>query len=176
VTKHRGHVVFSHGKESGPWGRKISLLADVAKAEGYLVDSVDYRGIDDPDARVLKLVEACREKAGDLILVGSSLGGYVATAACGALHAQALFLMAPALYVEGLKPLRPNLADCQVGVVHGWRDELIPVEHSIRFAQEHRAMLMVLDTDHVMHDRVRAIYNFFEFFLIRLAMLPQHPV
>jgi hypothetical protein len=23
------HVVFSHGQESGPWGRKISALAEV---------------------------------------------------------------------------------------------------------------------------------------------------
>ena len=29
------HVVFSHGKESGPWGRKISALAEVARSEGY---------------------------------------------------------------------------------------------------------------------------------------------
>ena len=29
------HVVFSHGQESGPWGRKIAALADVARSEGY---------------------------------------------------------------------------------------------------------------------------------------------
>ena len=42
------HVVFSHGQESGPWGRKISALADVARSEGYEAHSVDYRGIDAP--------------------------------------------------------------------------------------------------------------------------------
>jgi predicted alpha/beta hydrolase len=39
------HVVFSHGQESGPWGRKISALAEVARSEGYDAHSVDYRGI-----------------------------------------------------------------------------------------------------------------------------------
>src|SRR2546430_13666602 len=34
------HVVFSHGQESGPWGRKISALAEVARSEGYLAHSV----------------------------------------------------------------------------------------------------------------------------------------
>src|SRR5438477_1767639 len=33
------HVVFSHGQESGPWGRKISALAEVARSEGYLAHS-----------------------------------------------------------------------------------------------------------------------------------------
>src|SRR5256885_5200929 len=37
------HVVFSHGQESGPWGRKISALAEVARTEGYTAHSVDYR-------------------------------------------------------------------------------------------------------------------------------------
>ena len=52
------HVVFSHGQESGPWGRKISALAEVARSEGYDTHSVDYRGIVEPRARIAKLVDA----------------------------------------------------------------------------------------------------------------------
>src|SRR5256884_6710912 len=70
------HVVFSHGQESGPWGRKISALADVARSEGYLAHSVDYRGIDEPRARVARLADFCKELTGDLVLVGWSLGGF----------------------------------------------------------------------------------------------------
>ena len=29
------HIVFSHGQGSGPWGRKISALAEVARSEGF---------------------------------------------------------------------------------------------------------------------------------------------
>ena len=36
-------VIFSHGKESGPWGSKIRALADVAERLGAQVMSVDYR-------------------------------------------------------------------------------------------------------------------------------------
>jgi len=36
-------VVFSHGKESGPWGSKIKALAKVAERLGGNVISVDYR-------------------------------------------------------------------------------------------------------------------------------------
>src|SRR5271165_1228200 len=49
-------VVFSHGKESGPWGAKITAMAAVARDLELGVESVDYRGIDDPAARVDKLI------------------------------------------------------------------------------------------------------------------------
>ena len=74
------YVVFSHGHESGPWGRKISALAEVARSEGYETESVDYRGIDAPRERITRLADFCKELQGDLVLVGSSLGGYVAVA------------------------------------------------------------------------------------------------
>jgi pimeloyl-ACP methyl ester carboxylesterase len=137
-------VVFSHGQESGPWGRKISALAEVARAEGYDAHSVDYRGIDEPRARVARLVDFCKELTGDLVLVGSSLGGYVAVASASLLHARGVFLMAPALYAEGLPQLRSGLLDCPTAMVHGWRDEVVPYEHSVRFAHTHRCALHLL--------------------------------
>src|SRR3974390_1860420 len=123
------HVVFSHGQEAGPWGRKITALAEVARSEGYDAHSVDYRGIDAPRARVARLVEFCKELAGDLVLVGSSLGGYVAVASASLLHARGVFLMAPALYMEGLPELRSGVLDCPAAVVHGRRGDVVPPEH-----------------------------------------------
>ena len=34
-------VVFSHGKESGPWGTKIMAMAAVVRDLGLTVESVD---------------------------------------------------------------------------------------------------------------------------------------
>src|SRR5580692_7067092 len=96
------YVVFSHGKDSSPWGKKITALAEVARDEGYEVESVDYRGIDTPRGRIDKLIEVCKTLAGDLVLVGSSLGAYVTVAAASLLHARGVFLMSPALYLDGL--------------------------------------------------------------------------
>ncbi len=166
----RRHIVFSHGQESGPWGRKISALADVARAEGHEVHSVDYRGIDDPRARVARLVEFCKELTGDLVLVGSSAGGYVSVASAALLHARGLFLMAPALYLEGLPELRSGVIDCPTAIVHGWLDEVVPVEHSVRFAKTYGATLHVLKTDHRMHNQIRVIRYLFEYFLIALDL------
>ena len=164
------HVVFSHGQESGPWGRKISSLAEVARSEGYEPHSVDYRGIDEPHQRVAKLVEFCKELAGDLVLVGSSLGGYVAVASASLLHARGVFLMAPALYMPGMPELRQGVLDCPATVVHGWRDDVVPFEHSVRFAQSYRAALHLLESDHNLHSQIRVIQHLFEYFLIALDL------
>ena len=84
----------------------VMTLCDRLRSEGYQVESVDYRGMETVKARSDRLIEVCKTLSGDLVLVGSSLGGYVAVAASSLLHARGAFLMAPALYVEGLPPLR----------------------------------------------------------------------
>ena len=162
------YVVFSHGKESGPWGAKISALAEIARAEGWQPESVDYRGIDNPHERVTRLLAYCRDLQGRLVLVGSSMGGHVATAGSRLLRAAGLFLMAPAFYMPGFEDLTPQPPKCPITIVHGWHDDVVPVDHSIRFAREHHATLHLLDTDHRMQDRIRDIGYQFEYFLVTL--------
>ena len=166
----RRHVIFSHGKESGPWGSKIAAMADVARNEGFEADSVDYRGIDDPADRVTRLLSFCRDLRGDLVLVGSSLGGHVATAASPLLRAQGLFLLAPAFYMPGHEAQTPRPAACPMTIVHGWRDDVVPVENSIRYAREQSATLHLIDADHRMQDQIALINYLFEYFLVSLDL------
>jgi pimeloyl-ACP methyl ester carboxylesterase len=164
------YVVFSHGQEGGPWGRKITALADTARSEGYQPESVDYRGIDSARDRIARLMEFCQDLQGDLVLVGSSLGGYVSVAAASLLHARGVFLLAPAIFAEGLPELRKGQLDCPTMVVHGWRDEVVPFEQSVRFAQLYGASLHLLDGDHRLHSELRLIRYLFEYFLISLDL------
>ena len=163
-----GTVAFSHGKESGPWGSKITAMAAAVHDLQIEVESVDYRGIDDPAARVAKLLDTASRLKGPPVLVGSSMGGHVCTAASRLLRAGGLFLLAPAFYMPGYEDQTPVPADCPITIVHGWRDDVVPVDNSIRFAREHHATLHVLDTDHRMQDRIREIGYYFEYFLITL--------
>ena len=55
-----GSIVFSHGQEGEPWGAKIVAMAQVARAHGLSVESVDYRGMDDPAVRVRWMLEVCK--------------------------------------------------------------------------------------------------------------------
>lgn len=168
----RRTVVFSHGQDSSPHSRKIIALTETAKGEGYDVLAVDYRGIDSPKERVTKLVDACKEVQGDLVLVGSSLGGYVSLAAAPILHTRGIFLMAPAVYFDALPPLREGSIDCPFTIVHGWRDDVVPADHSIRLAQAYRATLHLVDSDHQLHTYLRMIRYYFEHFLIGLDLPP----
>ena len=162
------YVVFSHGKDSEPWGRKIAELAETARSEGFHVESVDYRGIDSVRGRLEALHCACQKLPGDLVLVGSSLGGYLSVASAAQLHARAVFLMAPALYHDDLPPLKPGTLDCPATIVHGWNDEVVPVDGSIRFAREHGSQLLLLPGDHRLHEQLPTIRFLFEQFLITI--------
>ncbi len=115
-------------------------------------------------------MDFCKDLAGDLVLVGSSMGGYVAVASASLLHARGVFLMAPALYMPGLPELRQGVLDCPATVVHGWRDDVVPFEHSVRFAQAYRAALHLLESDHNLHNQIRVIQYLFEYFLIALDL------
>lgn len=152
-------VCFAHGKESGPWGTKITHLATVARERGFEVISPDYSHTHDPRARVEQLI-ALAPQARRLVLAGSSMGGYVSAHACAALRPAALFLMAPALYFPGWDA-EPQGIPALTSVVHGWRDDIVPVERGLRFAQTHRAALHVLDADHALNDQLPALARVF---------------
>lgn len=94
-------VIFSHGKESGPWGSKIRRLADAAATLGFEVESLDYTGIEDPDARVAMLEKRLADETAPVILAGSSMGGYVSAVVAGRRPVSGLFLLAPALHMPG---------------------------------------------------------------------------
>jgi pimeloyl-ACP methyl ester carboxylesterase len=158
-------VVFSHGKESGPWGAKILALAAIARELGVGVESVDYQGIEDPRARVAKLLKVGAELAAPLVLVGSSLGGHVAAAAATALDVRALFLMAPAFYMPGYEEHTPRDVRCPAALIHGWGDVIVPPANSIRWASEQRAELHLLNSDHRLQDRIAEIGVIFRHFL-----------
>jgi pimeloyl-ACP methyl ester carboxylesterase len=162
-------VVFSHGKETGPWGTKISAMAAVAREVGLVAESVDYQGIDDPRIRVEKLLAFARPFAGRVVLAGSSMGGHVAAAAARTLGARGLFLLAPAFYMPGFEVFTPRNVGCPAVIVHGWLDHIVPVDHSVRWAQEHRAALHVLDSDHRLLDKLDSICLYLRAFLQSLG-------
>jgi pimeloyl-ACP methyl ester carboxylesterase len=120
------HVVFSHGKDSSPYSRKILALNEIATSEGYKVSAVDFRGVTDDRDRASVLSDFCKDLSGEMVLVGSSIGAYASISAAPTLHTRGLFLLAPAIYIPELPPLRPGALDCPITIVHGWRDDVIP--------------------------------------------------
>ena len=162
-------VVFSHGKESGPWGFKIKRLAEIARQRGCSVDSIDYTNMVDPELRVECLLAVLEKEADEFVLVGSSMGGYVALVASETAAARGLFLMAPALYVAGFKHQQYDSRSPHTEIVHGWSDDVIPADHSIRYARYADCTLHLISGDHALNGVIETVEDLFKRFLIAVS-------
>ena len=162
-------VVFSHGQESGPWGTKIRAMAELVKELGCAAESIDYQGIVDPAERVEKCVRECADIDDGIVLVGSSMGGHVATAAAERVGAIGLFVLAPAYFMECHVAVTPEPPDIPICIVHGWHDDIVPVENSIRYARNCSATLHLVDGDHRLTANIQEINEYLGQFISRIS-------
>lgn len=158
-------VIFSHGKESGPWGSKITKLAHIAKTLNYEVDSLDYNNIISPDERVKKLEHYLENETQPYLLVGSSMGGYVSLIASKKHKPLGIFLLAPALFMPDYLQQNYDSLTNNIEVIHGWSDDVIPVSHSIKYAQQQKCTLHLIDGDHRLNSSIEQVVELFTAFL-----------
>lgn len=141
-------LLFAHGLESGPVGRKTVWLRDA----GHEVVAPDCRELD-LGGRIA-VIEAELVRRGPMMVVGSSFGGIAALVAVVAAHAKGvtargLLLCAPALQLPAPPPWPSELAPpCRCTIVHGVQDEIIPIQLSRDFAAKHGVELVECDDDH----------------------------
>jgi pimeloyl-ACP methyl ester carboxylesterase len=161
-------IIFSHGKESGPNGAKIQLLANIAQQMGFTTHSIDYTTCKNVSERVEVLEKFMTKNATQKqILVGSSMGGYVATVAAQKFALEGLFLMCPALYlsnypVQTYQPITSNIE-----LVHGWQDAVVPYQNSIQFGQKTNAYLHLIEDNHRLSKNRTFLGETFQQFLKR---------
>lgn len=149
-------VMFLHGLESGPNGYKIRELSRTAESAGWLVMAPDCSGVSDPQARVRMVWSQWPHDAPAVVLVGSSLGGYVAAALAEQqqpTNLKHLLLLCPAFDLVGYPLKRPAqaLPASQITLVHGLHDTVVPVQHSQCAAEAWQAELLLVDDDHLLH-------------------------
>jgi len=160
-------VIFAHGRESGPWGAKIRTLAKVAESFGCGVISRDDSDNRDPELRVVRLIDEVKSIDGQIVLVGSSMGGYVTTVASQVIRPTGLFLMAPALGLPGYEHQSPQAIARELTVVHGWGDDLVPAEAILEFARSQQAMLHLVPAGHALLEQLEWLEQIFTLFLQR---------
>ena len=158
-------VVFSHGKESGPWGSKIKYLAKIAADRSCRVISVDYTGIPSADERVQRLLHTDLGEYTKLVLAGSSMGSYVATLASKSLRPDGLFLLAPAFGLPGYLVQRPAPHAGRTSVIFGREDEVIPLGNILDFAREHDTELHIVHDTHRLMNVLPTVGYLFDRFL-----------
>lgn len=93
------------------------------------------------------------------------MGGYVAAVAAETIQPAGLFLIAPALYLPRYRNQNPQPRARLISVVHGWRDELVPVQNSLRFGRDHGAVVHLFDGNHGLANHMPEIARFFGLFL-----------
>jgi len=169
----KGTVILSHGLESGPNATKVSALAEVAYALGWVSVRPDYLDIDarkDPrgiDARIARTL-AHTPTEGRIVFGGSSMGAFVSGLASLEQECAGLFLLALPMEIPGYWR-RFSAASVPTAMVHGWRDELCPVDAAIDFARAHGASLQLVPDDHRLSTHVDACADAFRRFLVDLG-------
>ena len=163
------HVFLSHGLESGPGSTKIQAMKSVAeKYPGVVAEAVDHRSSKDPQTR-LKQMQAAMERVGAdpgrTVLVGSSMGGWVCAQASQLTPVLGCFLLAPALALAGYPQSRPQISATFSQIIHGWKDDVVPVMPVLELAQQQRISTLVLNDGHRLENSVQRITHEFEHFL-----------
>lgn len=163
-------IYFSHGKKYGPTDPKIIQLAEIAKKYNFETKIIDSTSTIDPDERVQFLLKEVKdEKEDDFILVGASMGGYVSLVVSEKIKPKGLFLIAPAIYIKRYKQqtFQP-LAIKEVEIIHGWNDQVVPVENSIKFSKEKKCNLHLISANHKFEESLDTLALFFEQYLKRI--------
>lgn len=168
----KGTVILSHGLESGPQATKVSALAEAAVALGWAEVRPDYRDLDATrdvrriDARIARALEHAPAQ-GRVVFAGSSMGAFISGPASIERASAGLFLLALPTGIPGY-PHAFSAAAVQMALVHGWRDEVCPVDAVIDFARDRSAALHLVDDDHRLGAHVDYCAELFRRFLIAL--------
>jgi alpha/beta superfamily hydrolase len=166
-------LILSHGLESGPDATKVSALAKIADAMGLHSVRPDYRDLDAGrnasriDARIARLRQHAPAGA-PVILAGSSLGAFISGFASFELDCIGLFLIALPMAIPGY-PRRFEAKRAPTALVHGWGDELCPVDDAIAFARGRGDAITLVRDDHRLSAHVDFVARQFQDFLGQFA-------
>jgi len=166
-------LILSHGLESGPDATKVSALARIAQPLGF--DSVrpDYRDLDAGrdvtriDDRIARLKQHA-PKQRKVILAGSSMGAFTSGFASLELDCVGLFLIALPVAIPGYVR-KFGAAAVPTALVHGWDDELCPVDEALAFARARGDAITVVRDDHRLSAHVDFVAAQFRQFLSQFA-------
>ena len=171
----RGTILLSHGSDSSPEATKVSALAAFAEARGWRTQRPDYREDDVRGhaasvaprlARLNAAIAACEAPP---VLVGSSMGAFVSALASLEHPVAGLFLLATPAAIPGIDSALDVRQDVPTLLIHGWRDEVCPVDGIYEFAARRQLPLLALDDDHRLGGSLPAIERQFALFLDILA-------
>jgi pimeloyl-ACP methyl ester carboxylesterase len=182
----RLRILYLHGFASSPASRKARFFCGKLRERGVQVDVPDLAEGDFEHLSITRQLDALDRLAGQpTVLIGSSLGGYLATLyASQHPEIERLVLLAPAFdfyslwrrelgpdFMSDARRFDPFPAFAQPALVfHGNQDPIVPIESSVTFTEEHtNARLIRLDSGHGLTDVLDTIWRQSELFLLENA-------
>ena len=171
----RSPIILSHGSDSGPDATKVSALAALAESLGWTTARPDYREDDAEghagsiDPRLGRLAAAIAASPLPPVLVGSSMGAFVSGLASLDAPVAGLFLLALPTRIPGY----PRAFGVRSGVpsflVHGYADDVCPLDEAVDFARRHAMPALLVQDDHRLGATLADIEAEFRRFLDGLA-------
>ena len=141
--------IFIHGLDSSPKGKKALYFKE------KFPDMLIPHFVGDLDQR-MKLLNECLKGRDGIILVGSSLGGLMATlfAISSASRCRKLILLAPAINMIPKEEFPKRPLDIPTFIFHGRYDEVIPLDLVQRVATQLFGNLgfYVVQDDHMLYN------------------------
>lgn len=168
-----GTAILSHGLHSSPAATKVTAMAEVARGMGWTEVRPDFSDLDrsgrlvDIDHRIARLCQHIDAAQGPVVLVGSSMGAFASGFASLERKVAGLFLLVPPVVIDGYARTF-DAADVPTTIIHGWRDELIPAQDVVRWAQPRRSRLLLVDDGHRLEHHVAYCAEAFGRFLDQL--------
>lgn len=185
-------VIYSHGRFGSPWyGFKIEALRPVALKMGINMISIRYpeqMAIEEMEDKLFNVIKDDVNVPGDLVLLSSSRGAYISTRISQKIidlfeneevrmdddktlpqrHLLGQFLIAPAFYIKPDYYPDQNPApakEMKTTIVHGFDDNVIDCDNSIRFAKQFKSQLYLIEGGHRMNSQRDRLCLLFESFM-----------
>ncbi|TGN39229.1 alpha/beta fold hydrolase [Marinobacter confluentis] len=163
------HLFLSHGLESGPNSTKVTALkAEAETFEGVTAIALDHRSTNDPSTR-LKQMRAAIDESGakpeNIILAGSSMGGWVCAQTSADTPVLGCFLMAPALNMKDYPGSSPTIQARHTQIIHGWHDDVVLPMPVIELAMDQDLPLLALPDGHRLQESLPRVVLEFRRFL-----------
>lgn len=185
-------VIYSHGRFGSPWyGFKIEALRPVALKMGINMISIRYPEdmlITEMEEKLLNVIKDDVNVPGDLVFLSSSRGAYISTRVSKEIidyyeaeearmdddkilpkrHVLGQFLIAPAFYIKPDYYPDQNpipAANLKTSIVHGFDDNVIDCENSIKFSKLFKSQLYLVEGGHRLNSQRDRLCLLFESFL-----------
>lgn len=162
------HIFLSHGLESGPGSTKIQAMkAEAERFANVRAHALDHRSTKDPATRLTQMRDAMA-RAGAVpeqsILAGSSMGGWVCAQTSSETPVLGCFLLAPALAMDRYPESSPVIRARYCQIIHGWEDDVVPVNPVLDLACRQRLPVLALPDGHRLENSLdRVVIEFRQF-------------